>query len=234
MKRWPVMALILAVVVSAAQAGDTRFILYNLPRNTGMALPDDGPAFLKALAAKYGLTAPGLKEEGYGIQTGMPESFRNSIHGFCAKVRNFRLGGYVEVYLYASPPQQAAGKEFCAFALEYRRLTWLWALVKAGKKCDDAQFDDNARRLVLRFAAKIGNYNHKGYVAEGEVNSALDLFIAELKTRGVERMTAEEPVIAFETAVEKMEVKAGMLWGNDSGADLAKRALALLPSSLGN
>lgn len=235
MKSRLAMWMFLAVALSAASAADTRYMLYNLPPNTGMALVGTGEEFLDALRTKYGTTAPAMKSESYGIQTGMPAQFRNSIHGACAQVRNIKLMGYVEVYLYANPPQQAQGKEFCAFALDFRSIQWLWALVKADKRCDDAKFDDNARRLVMAFASKIGNYNRKGYVKDKELDIALDLFVAELKTRGVERMENEAPVLAFESAVEKMPVEAGnVLYGNDGGAALSKRALDLLPASLAN
>lgn len=236
-KRWLTIGLFLVVAMTVVEAaGAARYTVYNLPRGAGWDMPKDGTEFLQMCWKAWGGKAPSLRSDVGSIESGMPEQFRNDLHGACAKGGEVKLCGYVEVYFYCNPPQQAGGlKQFCAFTIDYRQLPWLLALVSANKKCEDQKFDDNARRLVMAFASKIGNYNHKGYVKPAEIETALNLFIAEIKTRGAERMEREDAVTAFESDVEKkLTILAGKWVGNDDGSAIAKKALALLPSSLGN
>jgi hypothetical protein len=228
--------LFLMVALTAVQA--QQYVVYNLPRNGTMELVNDEKAFLAAIRARYGLTRPGLRSEVIAIEVGMPGRMQNSTWKDCLQIRNFKLGGYVETYLYQASEQiNQTPQKFCAFTMEWRQMPWLAALVKADKKADDQKFDDPARRLVMAFAQRLGNVlkGQKGPVEDPVVNAALDLFVAEIKTRGAERMDGESTTpTTFENQVQSMQVKAGQWFGNDTAADLSKRALGLLPASLGN
>lgn len=237
MNRLGALLIVVAIATSWVEAARAeKYHIYNLPKDAPMDIPAGPAQFLDAFRARFGATIPTLANRPLAIETGMPQSFRNWEYGNCGMISQLKLAGYVEVYFYVEAAELAQKpKKFVAFTIEDRALEWLVALVKADEKADAERFDDDARRLVMAFASRIGNYGSKGYVKEDVVDRALDLFIEGLKGRNVAKLQNEAVVKDFEAKIEEMAVNAGHFWNksNDTAEKLSERGLELLPESLG-
>lgn len=218
-------------LVGAASA--QQYHVYNLPRGNPMAVPANDRELLANFRARYGARMPSIGHRVLAMSAGMPLRFNNWEYGQCMRVAEVTLAN-VPVYFYQ--PTGAAGnlKEFVAFALVDRSLEWLVAQVMADEKAAAASFDDDARRLVMSFAVKIGNYGSKGYVKEEVVGRAIDLFIEAIKSRNAANMQNETAVADFESKIQDIKVQAGHFWAksNDTAEKLVEKAVALLPADL--
>ena len=222
------------VAVGAARAENKDpYKMYNLPKDSPLDVPQTARDFFRAFGAKFGTKNPGLGGKVLGVESGMPDRCNNWEYGNLMQMTvNIQCQG-TPIRFYVTVDAGFNAKQFVAFTADYQTIEWVVAQVKTEAKATAASLDDRSYRLATAFASRLGSLGTSAYAKDDVVDQALDLFIAELKTRKAGANTPDKVLTDFESQVKTMEVKAGnWVEHNDTGQELSDRAVALLPADL--